>query len=332
MKNTIIIALIGLLSLGTIKAQIQIFKVEQGKETLLQGGEDITIQVDESGRPESNILVRVNQEAFKDNYKYEKLTVIFDEAVKLDESIIASNASKTWLALHHPNVIKRLGDENSLDFYLFDPGTGPVGGYQLNILQETFQRVDEYNGVHKLAILGQYLDSEERYLDENAQWQSRYEYSREEILAKYPSPKITIVFSEALQSKEKYRSLVGEGRGEFEGLKGYKSLNQLLNKQADKLNNRAVSAGIYGGAYRKVASKMLEVRAHYDAKVQSASGQEEAFAVVEAYNKAAKHMIIGKMKYEALGPLAKALKKANDATAIEAIFASKVKAVDLTEY
>lgn len=326
MKKTLSGLLALLLSAGTAFGQTQFFKFENGKKSPLQAGEKLEITVNTEGQPSTNVLLRIDKAQFQQDNNYDQIFVQLNptEAVKTNRHL-----DNNWIALSHPQIAKQYANKEFIDFYLFEDPAGEDPNTDLYLRKMQFTSPLEPVSF-RMDILCAYLSGTEEYFEDGA-WKTSYNYSDLESQTQWKSPVISFNYSPDFTFGKKYKKLVGEGWGIAEGLVGYKSLNSKLEKQAKSLASKSmVVKGMSVGTFKKLGTKLDLVREYYTSQIEGAKDQTAAVKLVEAYNGAAKHMMVRNLKSDQLTPLSKELKKVSDPKTIEAAFKKHIDPIDLT--
>jgi|GEM_PF-5056275 len=326
MKKTLTNLLALFLLVGTAFGQVQFFKFTGGKKTALQAGEKVEIAVDAEGQPSLNILMRIDKAQFQKDNTYDQIYVRFEPTEAVNSSRRLDN---NWIALSHPQIAKQYANKEFIDFYLFEDPAGE------DVNTDLFLRKMKFNSPlepvpFRIATLCAYLSGTEQYFEDGA-WKTSYNYSDLERQNQWESPLITFTYSHEFTFARKYKYLVGDGGGIAEGWVGYKSLNYKLERQAKSLASKSmVINGMSIGTFRKLSTKLDLVREYFTSQIEATKDEEEAVKWVEAYNDAAKHMMVKDLKSDQLTPLNKELKKVSDPQKIAAAFKKHIDPVNLT--
>lgn len=326
MKKTLTGLLALLLLVGTAFGQIQFFKFQSGEKTPLQEGERVEITVNAKGQPSTNVLLRINKTQFQQDNNYDQIFVQLEPTEAVDSRRRPDN---TWIALSHPQIVKQYANKEFIDFYLFEDTAGEDSNTDLFLRKMKFTSPLEPVSF-QMEILCAYLSGTEEYFKDGA-WKTSYNYSDLESQKQWKSPVISFTYSQEFTFDRKYRYLVGEGYGIAEGLVGYKSINSKLEKQAKSLASKSmVVKGMSMGTFKKLGTKLDLVREYFTAQIEGTKNQMEAVKLVEAYNNAAKYMMVRNLKSDQLTPLSKELKKVSDPNTIVAAFKKHINPVDIT--
>jgi hypothetical protein len=296
--------LLVLLSVTTVQAQVNYYKIQNGVKTALKQNESVIINLNGERIPDINILVEIDLKSFKSTYKYDNIYVSFSEIEKTGYMPTGYSS----FSFDSPMNQKKYGDAKYLQFYLF--GTPEVKNDNNAIyLRTPYIDYNEANDKFAIRIRGRYKIKTEEYY-ENSTWKTRDIFSDLESIPNFVFSPITFILSEEGMINERYQKLISDGFSTIEDIKGTRTISYDLAKEYQYVKGFETNIPLVGPSpnYPNVFEAMKTIYEAKSNEITNEPDHKKALDLLYQWNKDYVYLIVSTKDKSILKTLNKELK------------------------